>query len=952
MNIMSASENTRQSNSRKFKLFCLYGMIVATGIAAIITALIVHERKNKIEIIKQNEILHLETGAKIFHQELDRILRDLVFLSNAPCLRQIVSSPDNESFQARVVEGLALFLATEKTYDQVRYIDEKGMETVRVNYKNGEVEKVQHEELQNKSNRYYFSETMRLEKGQIYISPFDLNKEHGQIEIPYKPMLRIATPLFDTADNRRGILIFNYFGQHLIDLFHGAFHHHDRPTAPIIEGSPIILNNDGYWLHSLNPADEWGFMLGHQKRFADENPFVWKMIEKQKEGQVLTPNGLFSFLQVYPLAGQIIQEQTQRDNFYQKNDYYWILAAHISTEKLSGVTSLSKNFPWLLYFFVLTMCGPFLWFFVSLKEENRKNLDALAEREKKISHLNLVMQTINKIHQTIIIERSVDSLVKKICNIFIANRGYYTAWIMLTDQNNTINTIVQSGFDGKFVKMEEELQEGRLSLCINKVMDSKDIITISGPDQTCSDCFLRKNYKNRGVISGPLRYQDTVYGYVTVTVPLFFLNVNEEKDLFNEIINDIAYAIYSLHQDEKRKIAENNLYESEQRFKTLVNNIPQRIFHKDQDSVYVACNSGYAQDIGIDPDHIIGKTDYDFFTTELAKKYHADDQEIIQKGTIKNLEEELVVNGVSTTVQTIKMPFIDKQGQSAGILGVYWDISAQKKTAEQLLQTEKMSTIAGLAAGVAHEINTPLSAIMQSAQLVSQRLLPDMKKNIKIAEECGIDLNNMQEYFRKRELDFFLEGIHNSAINAAKIISNLLQFSRPHSNEFTLVNLNEITDNALELAKTDFDLNKNYDINNINFMKEYGTDLSAVFCVKMEIEQVVINLIKNCIQAMGASKTETPTVTIRTSRTDNLALIEIEDNGPGIDEDTRLQIFDPFFTTKDIGEGTGLGLYVCHSIVVDKHKGNVLVDSTPGQGATFIVELPLCQETEMTYKDN
>lgn len=269
----------------KIAEFFLYAGLAGVVLGIIITAYIVQERKNDIEMLQQEEMLHLEMGGKLFRQELDRIVSDLVFSSNALGMEQIIVSPNDESPKARVLYAFSLFAATEKTYDQIRYIDEKGMEIVRVNFDNGEVNIVRQEELQNKSNRYYFIETMLLEKGQIYISPLDLNKEHGQIEIPYKPMLRAATPLFDTAGNRRGILISNYLGQHLIDLFHGVFYRSERPSGPAIEGDPLILNKDGYWLHSPNPADEWGFMLGHQKTFADENPVVWEMIENSKKGR-------------------------------------------------------------------------------------------------------------------------------------------------------------------------------------------------------------------------------------------------------------------------------------------------------------------------------------------------------------------------------------------------------------------------------------------------------------------------------------------------------------------------------------------------------------------------------------------------------------------------------------------------------------------------------------------
>lgn len=112
----------------------------------------------------------------------------------------------------------------------------------------------------------------------------------------------------------------------------------------------------------------------------------------------------------------------------------------------------------------------------------------------------------------------------------------------------------------------------------------------------------------------------------------------------------------------------------------------------------------------------------------------------------------------------------------------------------------------------------------------------------------------------------------------------------------------------------------------------------------MEIEQVILNLLKNSAQAMAeAGLAEKPCITLRTAITGNRAVIEVEDNGPGIPEDIQSNIFDPFFSTRDVGIGTGMGLSVSHAVIVDKHKGEIRVESEPGQGTKFIIELPLTQ---------
>ncbi|MEN8199384.1 MAG: PAS domain S-box protein [Thermodesulfobacteriota bacterium] len=263
------------------------------------------------------------------------------------------------------------------------------------------------------------------------------------------------------------------------------------------------------------------------------------------------------------------------------------------------------------------------------------------------------------------------------------------------------------------------------------------------------------------------------------------------------------------------------------------------------------------------------------------------------------------------------------------------------RSREQLIMGQKMKTIAGLAAGVAHEINTPLSAILQSIQVIQRGFSSEVSGNRSLAEQHGIDLEKLDNYVQEKELDFFLEGIRSSASNAARIVSDLLQFSRPNRGEVQGVIVEELLDSALTLARADYDLKKRYDIINVEISREYDPELPPLYCVPMEIEQVFLNLLKNAVQAMAeTSELRKPHITLRTLRKDDRMRIEVEDNGPGMDEEIRGQVFDPFYTTKEVGTGTGLGLSVAYGIVQDKHKGKIWVESAAGNGALFIVELP------------
>jgi PAS domain S-box-containing protein len=287
-------------------------------------------------------------------------------------------------------------------------------------------------------------------------------------------------------------------------------------------------------------------------------------------------------------------------------------------------------------------------------------------------------------------------------------------------------------------------------------------------------------------------------------------------------------------------------------------------------------------------------------------------------------------------------PVPDEKSGVANIALVVKDITERKKLEEQLFQSEKLATIAGLAAGVAHEINTPLSAILQSIQVINNSLDGGRPENQQAAAACTIDLDKVNEYFRLMEIDYFLNGMRESALKASKIITSLLDFSRPQKGDMKMVNLNELLDNAIGLARADYDLKKKYDILNFTIQREYDPELPPVTCVPMEIEQVILNLVKNAVHAVvdGGGRGQ-PRLTLRTGKENESVRIEVEDNGPGIAEEEQKHIFDPFYTTKEVGIGTGLGLSVSFAIIHDKHHGTIEVESAPGKGAKFIVKIPI-----------
>ncbi|MGB1237041.1 MAG: PAS-domain containing protein, partial [Pseudomonadales bacterium] len=272
------------------------------------------------------------------------------------------------------------------------------------------------------------------------------------------------------------------------------------------------------------------------------------------------------------------------------------------------------------------------------------------------------------------------------------------------------------------------------------------------------------------------------------------------------------------------------------------------------------------------------------------------------------------------------------------------DVTEQVLLSEMMIQSEKMLSVGGLAAGMAHEINNPLAGMMQTANVMLNRLSDlELPANIKAAQGADISLSSLERYMDKRGILRMVNSIINSGERVAVIVENMLSFSRQNESITTTNSLSELMDKSLELSSTDYNLKREFDFRAINITKDYQKGVPSVYCEGPKIQQVLLNILRNGAQAMQEAHIEHPAFVLRVSYEQGAsdAVIEIEDNGPGIAEEVRRRIFEPFFTTKAEGQGTGLGLSVSYFIVTENHGGKMSVESEVGKGAVFRIELPV-----------
>lgn len=281
---------------------------------------------------------------------------------------------------------------------------------------------------------------------------------------------------------------------------------------------------------------------------------------------------------------------------------------------------------------------------------------------------------------------------------------------------------------------------------------------------------------------------------------------------------------------------------------------------------------------------------------------------------------------------------------SGGLVIRVDDVTEKARIEDVLVQTEKMMSLGGLAAGMAHEINNPLGAVLQSSQNLRRRLGMDLERNQKIAQSFALDSEAFLKYIEKQRIYQLLETIDEGGKRAATIVEDMLSFARPGGQQNQLIDVCEVLDSSVRLAHRDYSTKKLYDFRSINILKDYQQSVPKVMGKSNRLQQVFLNLLTNAAQALSIAKVESATIYLRVYVEKYHLVVQVSDNGPGMSENVSRRIFEPFFSTKAEGSGTGLGLSVSYFIITEQMGGVMEVESKSGQGATFTIRIPIDNE--------
>ncbi|CCO22934.1 ATP-binding protein [Maridesulfovibrio hydrothermalis] len=575
--------------------------------------------------------------------------------------------------------------------------------------------------------------------------------------------------------------------------------------------------------------------------------------------------------------------------------------------------------------------------------------ETIGEREQEIFYEAQVNKAQAEIVRTITETNSIETLSRVVhewaVNLTISSHGIVKILNLGQTENSTGAEGAAncgSGYtcyfhdDKSFDFPDSSINHGKLWESVFK--SSKSFLSNDIGKLSKKNNLPENHFSLRRVMSAPAIYHGEQVGQIVV--------VNSELDYTDkdlktlQVLADLlAVAVNRIRADQALINNESNMRKLRNYLSNIINSMPSMLIGVDIKGNITQWNKKAEQVAGLTHDEALGRP------LRKVVPHLADEMKRVQLA-IKTKQEQVdpkrsrYENGRTKYEDLTIYPLISNKVEGAVIR--IDDVTDRVSLEQMMVQSEKMMSVGGLAAGMAHEINNPLAAILGQNRNLQRRLLEKLPKNISAAKECGIDLDALYGYLGKRDIPRMLESIDESGNRAATIVSNMLSFSRKSEKRLGYHDISKLMDKTLELASNDYDLKKEYDFRKIEIIRKYDPDLPEVLCEGNEVQQVFLNLLKNGAEAMTEKNYDSghPCFTVSTYTQKGYAVVEIEDNGPGVDEASRIRIFEPFFTTKEVGKGTGLGLSVSYFIITDQHSGSMKVESAPGEWTRFIIKLP------------
>lgn len=769
--------------SAQLRRFALFFLPLFLGFSLILYWGISSEERTRLDKLAVREHSRIEIISDRMQHSLMGPKQDLRFIARTPAILNFAEHPGTA--QKKTLENLLLALASEKKfYDQLRYLDSQGQEIVRINYNDGAPVSVPVAQLQNKSDRYWFSDTIKLNQGELFISPLDLNIEQNKLEIPYKPMIRFGTPIFDTAGHKQGTLVFNYLAGDLLDDFKNPLHSEQNSNV-------MLLNSDGYFLHADQAEDEWGFMTGHKERtFARDFPEIWPTVLNSEHGTLNTRQGQFFYATVYPLVNG------------GSSSYQWKIVSFISTETLKKINTLETGE-------ITLMVGVYLLFAAiafaaaqfSLKR--RQIEKSLRDNEQRLNF------SLNAIHT-----------------------GSWELNLLDHHAHRTLEHDKIFGYDELLpdwtyqIFLQHVLAEDRAEV------DQSFQHALTTQGSWDFECRIRR-------LDGAVRWiwATGSHQFDEAGQPRLISGVvqditeRKQIELENIRLNEQLEAIVA-ERTAELELTLATLRTQEQRYRLLVDGVRDVAnIMLDPRGYIISWNRGAERLKGYPETEVLGRYFSLFHTPEdvIAGKPQAELADALATGSFETEGWRVRRDGTRFWANVILTVLYDEHGKVLGFSKITRDITEQKNSKQMLVQAKEAAELANrtkdtFLANMSHELRTPLNAIIGFSEVLKDGMLGEVTE-------------------QQRE---YLGDIYQSGEHLLSLINDILDIAKIESGEMVLnlepTSINNLLQNSLSMVKEKAMGHR------LKLTLNVDTGIPKYLADQRKLKQIVYNLLSNAVK--------------------------------------------------------------------------------------------------------
>ena len=850
-----------------------------------------YQAANELRSVSTRESIYAERGVHALLTNLEAYSNDLGYLLELPETAATANEPSDANLAALAKE-VSETVRARRNIDQLRFIDSAGMERVRINAAATGIVTVPAAELQDKSDRYYVQEIAKLPAGAVYVSPLDLNIEHGVVENPHKPMVRVGAPVFDATGTRRGMLVINYLAAPMLEDFKqgitGAF------------GESMLLNADGFWLQSDDSRDEWGFMFGETDTFGLRHPEAWREIIARPSGQFRTTEGLWTFLTVQPRTAvqfgfMSALGQGGRDKLQAavSETTVWKAVSFVSAAEIAALTRPSW---WLLAgvascLLLISLATSWLLARAWVRREELNLGRITRHAEENAASLRLVLQS--NPNAMLIVDR--DGKIVEANPSGESVFGFEPGALRGVSVDQLVPGKIRSVRQGDGESFEQAPRArpmgASLDLCARRADGQEFPVEVS---------------------LAPLALHGEPFVVATV------VDISSRKRAEAEVRD--------LNANLERRVEQRTgeLMQAESNLRLILDSSADGLYGVDMNGRITFVNSAACRILGCSPADLIGRPAEDLIVPDVNDAASNSTERPLARTLAESrsitVDDEYYRHASGRTLPVLYSthPMI-RDGALVGAVVSFMDITARRALDDAreaaLQQAERLARArSDFLANMSHEIRTPLNGVLGLAQ-VGHREAYNPEQN--------------QEIFGR---------ILDAGRTLLGVVDNVLDFSRIEVGkahiEAVPVRLRELIDEVMT------PITPLADAKGLALQVRYAEDLPARCSTDpVRVKQVLMNLLANAVKF-----TEHGHVELAIARRDQWLHLRVSDTGIGISDEQAGRIFTAFeqadtSTTRKFG-GTGLGLSISKRIV-ELMGGQISLTSSVGVGSTFEVVLPL-----------